>query len=465
MNAENKILVVDDEIKMLATVREILENEKYSVDEATDGIIALEKIKSNHYDAVILDINLPYKDGLEVLQEIKNIDNDLPVIMFTAFGSNERIIKAMKIGAFDYIDKPFELDDFLFIIKRAIRYSNLISELNSIKHNTSFVSPQINYDDIIGSSYKMKQIYKLIGRAAPTDVTVLIEGESGTGKEIIADTIQRHSLRANKPYIKINCAAIPDTLLESELFGYEKGAFTDATNKKIGRFELANGGTIFLDEINNMSLALQTKLLRFLQHKTFERVGGNETISVDVRIISATNKNIEEEVKLGNFREDLFYRLNIMHIKIPPLREHKEDIPLLVEHFIQKHCHKKNLTISDSALELLMNHTWQGNIRELENVIQRALIVAQGSVISKEDIAIPLNDEYKVSTHKFSNEENFNLHEAIANLEKELIIKALNKTNGNKSKAAELLGINRRQLFTKLHQYNLFSSVISDMKE
>lgn len=341
MNAENKILVVDDEIKMLATVREILENEKYSVDEATDGIIALEKIKSNHYDAVILDINLPYKDGLEVLQEIKNIDNDLPVIMFTAFGSNERIIKAMKIGAFDYIDKPFELDDFLFIIKRAIRYSNLISELNSIKHNTSFVSPQINYDDIIGSSYKMKQIYKLIGRAAPTDVTVLIEGESGTGKEIIADTIQRHSLRANKPYIKINCAAIPDTLLESELFGYEKGAFTDATNKKIGRFELANGGTIFLDEINNMSLALQTKLLRFLQHKTFERVGGNETISVDVRIISATNKNIEEEVKLGNFREDLFYRLNIMHIKIPPLREHKEDIPLLVEHFIQKHCHKK----------------------------------------------------------------------------------------------------------------------------
>lgn len=465
MSTGNKILVVDDEIKMLSTVREILENENYCVDEAPNGIIALEKINSNHYDAIILDINLPDKDGLEVLKEIKIIDNNIPVIMFTAFGSNERIINAMKLGAFDYIDKPFELDDFLFIIKRAIKYSNLISELNSLRHTTSFASPQINYDDIIGSSYKMKQIYKLIGRAAPTDVTVLIEGESGTGKEIIADTIQKHSIRAHKPYIKINCAAIPDTLLESELFGYEKGAFTDATNKKIGRFESANGGTIFLDEINNMSLALQTKLLRFLQHKTFERVGGNETISVDVRIISATNKNIEKEVKLGHFREDLFYRLNIMHIKIPPLREHKEDIPLLVEHFIQKHCNKKNLSISDSAIELLMNYSWPGNIRELENTIQRALIVAQGSIISKEDISIPLNNINLPEKNTSSNDEDLNLHKAIYNLEKELIIKALNKTKGNKSKAAELLGINRRQLFTKLHQYHLDYSNTSDNNE
>lgn len=465
MNSGNKILVVDDEVKMLSTVREILESENYFVDEAEDGISTINKIKSNHYNAVILDINLPDKDGLEVLKEIKTFDNDLPVIMFTAFGTNERIITAMKIGAFDYIDKPFELDEFLFIIKRAIKYSNLIKELNSLKQTTSLSKIQTTYEDIIGSSYKMKEIYKLIGRAAPTDVTVLIEGESGTGKEIIADTIQKHSLRFDKPYIKINCAAIPDTLLESELFGHEKGAFTDASNKKIGRFELANGGTIFLDEINNMSLAVQTKLLRFLQHKTFERVGGNETILVDVRIISATNKNIEEEVKLGNFREDLFYRLNIMHIKIPPLREHKEDIPLLVEHFIQKHSGRKNLTISDSALEILMDHNWPGNIRELENIIQRALIVAQGSIISKDDIAIPLKNYYQANSSKLSDNENLNLHNAIINLEKELILKALNKTKGNKSKAAELLGINRRQLFTKLHQYNIHSSSFSEIND
>uniref|UniRef100_A0A832DIQ8 Sigma-54-dependent Fis family transcriptional regulator n=1 Tax=Ignavibacterium album TaxID=591197 RepID=A0A832DIQ8_9BACT len=456
MFCKNKILVVDDEVKMLSSVREILENENYIVDEAADGFAALEKIQNNSYCAVILDINLPYKDGLEVLKEIKTFDNDLPVIMFTAFGSNERIINAMKMGAFDYIDKPFELDDFIFIVNRAVKYTALLRELKSLKQNTSFSSQQLSYDEVIGSSYKMKQIYKLIGRAAPTDVAVLIEGESGTGKEIIADTIQKHSLRNNKPYIKINCAAIPDTLLESELFGYEKGAFTDASARKIGRFELADGGTVFLDEINNMSLALQTKLLRFLQHKTFERVGGTETISVDVRIISATNKNIEEEVKHGNFREDLFYRLNVIHIKIPPLREHKEDIPLLVDHFIQKHSNKKSLTISDSALELLLNHQWQGNIRELENVIQRALIVSQGSVISKEDIAIPLElSSQTKSTVSNSLAETLNLRSATIQLEKELILKALKITDGNKSKAAELLGINRRQLFTKLHQYGI----------
>lgn len=465
VTGQGKILIVDDEVKMLSSLRDILENENYFVDEAEDGISALDKIKKNHYNTVILDINLPGKDGLEVLKEIKTIDRNLPVIMFTAYGSNERVINAMKIGAFDYIDKPFELDEFLFIVRRAIEYSKLVSELISLKQTPAFQVYQIDYNDVIGSSFKMKQIYKLIGKAAPTDVTVLIEGESGTGKEIIADTIQKHSLRADKPYIKINCAAIPDTLLESELFGYEKGAFTDATSKKIGRFELADGGTIFLDEINNMSIALQTKLLRFLQHKTFERVGGNETISVDVRIISATNKNIEEEVRIGNFREDLFYRLNILHIKIPPLREHKEDIPLLVEHFIHKHGKNKNLTISDEALNLLINYHWQGNIRELENVIQRALIVAQGTVISKDDIIITLNDEFLSQQRSIQNTENLNIREATIKLEKELILKALTKTNGNKSKAAELLGINRRQLFTKLHQYNLVIPNLNKQKE
>lgn len=449
-----KILVVDDEPKMRQTIREILEGENYIVKESGDGLDAITKIKEENFHVVLLDINLPLKNGLEVLKEIKIIRPDLPVIMFTAFGSNERIISAMKIGAYDYIDKPFELDQLIFVINRAVEYSELLNEVKNLRSQSNFPLDSVSYDEIIGSSPQMKEIFKLIGRAAPTDVTVLIEGESGTGKEIIADTIQKYSKRSSAPYVKINCAAIPETLLESELFGYEKGAFTDATSQKVGRFELADKGTIFLDEINNMSPSLQTKLLRFLQHRTFERVGGKQTLSVDVRIIAATNKKIEEEVIKGNFREDLFYRLNIIHIKIPPLREHPEDIEILVDHFIRKHQGEFITSISEEAMRKLINYNWPGNIRELENVIQRAIVMSQGSLISSEHIP-QLSTKTDIQIEDSFSGENLLLKDAIHDLEKKLIIKALKKTNGNRSKAAELLGINRRLLFTKINQYKI----------
>lgn len=455
MTMSKKILVVDDEIKMQQTIREILEAENYIVKTADDGLACLEIVKKEYFDAILLDINLPFKDGLEVLNEIKLHYPDLPVIMFTAFGSNERIITAMKAGAYDYLDKPFELDELLFVINRAVEYSNLMKEVKNLRSQTLIRNNEILYDEIIGSSQKMKEIFKLIGRAAPTDVSVLIEGESGSGKEIIADTIQKYSKRSSQPYIKINCAAIPETLLESELFGYEKGAFTDATSKKQGRLELADKGTIFLDEINNMSVGLQTKLLRFLQHKTFERVGGKETLTVDVRIISATNKKIEDEVKLQNFREDLFYRLNIIHIKIPPLRDHAEDIESLVDHFICKHKGARSISISDEAMIKLKEYSWPGNIRELENVIQRAIVLSQSSLISLEHLPLLQSSKADQEEREYLSDEALNLKEKLNALEKSLIIEALRRSNGNRSKAAEILGINRRLLFTKINQYKI----------
>ncbi len=455
MTMSKKILVVDDEIKMQQTIREILEAENYVVKTANDGLECLEIVKKEFFDVILLDINLPFKNGLEVLNEIKILYPDTPVIMFTAFGSNERIITAMKSGAYDYLDKPFELDELLFVINRAVEYSNLMREVKNLRSQSLLSNNEILYDEIIGSSQKMKEIFKLIGRAAPTDVSVLIEGESGSGKEIIADTIQKYSKRSSQPYIKINCAAIPETLLESELFGYEKGAFTDATSKKQGRLELADKGTIFLDEINNMSVGLQTKLLRFLQHKTFERVGGKETLTVDVRIISATNKKIEDEVKFGNFREDLFYRLNIIHIKIPPLREHTEDIESLVDHFIRKHKGARSISISDEAMIKLKEYNWPGNIRELENVIQRAIVLSQSSLISLEHLPQLQLAKSNEEEQEFNSVVDLNLKEKLNALEKSLIIEALRRSNGNRSKAAEILGINRRLLFTKINQYDI----------
>lgn len=455
MTTSKKILVVDDEIKMQQTIREILDAENYIVKTANDGLECLEIVKKEFFDVILLDINLPFKNGLEVLNEIKILYPDTPIIMFTAFGSNERIITAMKSGAYDYLDKPFELDELLFVINRAVEYSNLIREVKNLRSQTLLSNNEILYDEIIGSSQKMKEIFKLIGRAAPTDVSVLIEGESGAGKEIIADTIQKYSKRSSQPYIKINCAAIPETLLESELFGYEKGAFTDAISKKQGRLELADKGTIFLDEINNMSVGLQTKLLRFLQHKTFERVGGKETLIVDVRIISATNKKIEDEVKFGNFREDLFYRLNIIHIKIPPLREHIEDIESLVDHFIRKHKGARSISISDEAMIKLKDYSWPGNIRELENVIQRAIVLSQSSLISLEHLPQLQSFNSNQVEQEFNSVEDLNLKEKLSALEKSLIIEALRRSSGNRSKAAEILGINRRLLFTKINQYDI----------
>jgi DNA-binding NtrC family response regulator len=318
MRAGQIVLVVDDQAAMRKNVNDVLSREHLQIIEASTGEEALQIFRQQRPQLVLLDINLPGIDGISVLKEMKLLEPDVPVLIFTAYGTSERAIEAMKCGAHDYLEKPFELDEFLIMIRRGLSYRDLLTEVRLLRSQVAqSAGTGAAPDAIVGTSSKMQEIFKLIGRVAPTDATVLIEGESGTGKELIADAMQRHSLRQHGPFIKVNCAALPEPLLESELFGHEKGSFTGAIAQRHGRFELAHGGTIFLDEINNMPVSLQMKLLRVLQQRTFERVGGKETLTTDVRIIAATNKDIEQEVKAGRFREDLFYRLDVIHIKLP----------------------------------------------------------------------------------------------------------------------------------------------------
>ncbi|MBP9211503.1 MAG: sigma-54-dependent Fis family transcriptional regulator, partial [Bacteroidetes bacterium] len=336
MKEKKNVLVVDDESSMRKNVVELLSREGCAVLESGDGEDALRAVRSHNMHLILLDINLPKMDGISALKEIKKEYPDLPVIVFTAYGTSERAIEAMKAGAYDYLDKPFELDEFLLIVRRALTYGDLLREVKQLRSTVSINTQISAAGQLVGTSQKSQEIFKLIGRAAPSEATVLVQGESGTGKELIADAIQRHSMRKDKPFIKVDCGGLSETLLESELFGHEKGSFTGAVAQRKGRFELADGGTILLDEVNNMTPALQMKLLRVLQQKTFERVGGKDTLTVDVRVIAATNKNLEDELKAGRFRQDLFYRLNVIHIVIPPLRERPEDIPILIDHFLKK---------------------------------------------------------------------------------------------------------------------------------
>ncbi|MDZ7291592.1 MAG: sigma-54 dependent transcriptional regulator [candidate division KSB1 bacterium] len=448
------ILVVDDEAPMRKNLSELLSEEGYAIDEATDGLEAIAKTNLQQPQLILLDIKLPKMDGLTALAEIKKIAPDVPVIVFTAHGTSERAIEAMKLGAYDYLEKPFDLDEFLLIVQRALKYGDLLSEVKHLRSQVVEETAEIAPEQLIGASGKMQEVFKLIGRAAPSEATVLIQGESGTGKELIANAIQRHSRRSDKPFIKVNCAALPETLLESELFGHEKGAFTDAIALHKGRFELADGGTIFLDEISDTSPALQTKLLRVLQQKTFERVGGKETITVDVRVIAATNKDLEREMKAGRFRDDLFYRLNVIHIKVAPLREHPEDVPLLVEHFLKKYGGSA-VPIAAEALQKLRYYSWPGNVRELENVIQRALVMSQGHAITLEHLPLSLRAEGDLIPREVLWREGIPLKQIIADVEKQLILKALRESNGNRTRAAQLLGINRRLLFSKMKEHQI----------
>ncbi|MBW7888849.1 MAG: sigma-54-dependent Fis family transcriptional regulator [Bacteroidetes bacterium] len=453
MKEKKTILVVDDEPSMRKNVVELLSREGFSVFEACDGREALDFVKTHPLNLILLDINLPKLDGISVLKEIKNEFSDLPVIVFTAYGTSERAIEAMKTGAYDYLDKPFELDEFLLIVRRALNYGDLLGEVKQLRSTVSFTTQISATSQLVGTSPKIQEIYKLIGRAAPSDATVLIQGESGTGKELIADAIQRHSLRKDKPFIKVDCGGLTETLLESELFGHEKGAFTGAVSQRKGRFELADGGTIFLDEVNNMSPTLQMKLLRVLQQKTFERVGGKDTLTVDVRVIAATNKNLEEEMKAGRFRQDLFYRLNVIHIVIPPLRERPEDIPILIQHFLKKIKPAEKIIIPDESLNILLSYSWPGNVRELENVIHRALVISHGDIITIDHL--PLKGQANEESAPVSLDENFNLKTYLNEIEKKIIIEALKKTNWNRTQTAKLLKINRRLLFSKMYYYGL----------
>ncbi len=445
-----KILVADDEKNMLWALTNVLSKQGFKTFTARDGEEAIHQFNKHLPDVVLLDLKMPKKNGIEVLKEIKKINDSIPVIMITAHGNIETAIEAMKLGAFDYVQKPFEMEEINVLIKKALKIRDLTMEVELLRDELS------RGNQIIGESPQIKEVMDLVNRVAKSNATVLILGESGTGKELVANAIHYNSDRKNKPFVKVNCGALPENLLESELFGHEKGAFTGAISRKIGRFERAHGGSIFLDEIGEMSFSTQVKLLRVLQEKQIERVGSTEVIDVDVRIIAATNKDLKRLVEEGRFREDLYYRLNVIPIKIPPLRERKQDIPLLVKYFLQKYSletGRRGMTISDSALNKLKAYSWPGNIRELQNVIERAVILSPGREITEDQLPPEIvKRDRQIELDEFKLPKNgVNLND----LEKSLIKQALDMTNGNQTEAARLLGITRHTLIYRMEKYGL----------
>ncbi len=452
---ENKrILVVDDEAMMRGNIVDLLSPRGCLLTEAEDGVQATTFIEEQSFDLVLLDINLPRKDGLTVLSEMKSVAPDTPVVIFTAYGTGERAIRAMKNGAFDYLEKPFELDEFLVIIERALAFSDLLNEVKELRSQVTRHGSSGSVE-IIGRSPQMRDIFKLVGRVSVSDETILIQGQSGTGKELIADAIQRHSLRKDAPYVKINCGALSESVLESEIFGHEKGSFTGAIAQKQGRFELADGGTILLDEVNNMPPSLQVRLLRVLENKSFYRVGGENPIKVDVRVLAASNRDLEQEVKKGRFRRDLFYRLNVVRIDIPSLSQRREDIPVLAEHFLHKHSPNKNLVVPPADMTRLKTYAWPGNVRELENTLRSAVVMAQGNIVRVDELPISSDNPDQSHHWKEQLKKGITLKEIVANTEKKLILHALMETNWNRTEAASLLGIHRRLLYSKIKEYSI----------
>lgn len=440
------ILLIEDERIMRITLEDALRGAGYEVNSFETGTSALKYLNQNFFDVAVTDVRLPDMDGFDIVREITRQRN-APVIIMTAYGTIKDAVEAMKLGAFDYITKPFALDEFILLIKRALEIKRLKEENLRLKKD---LNKCYGYPNIIGESEEMKKVFFLIDKVSASDSTVLILGESGTGKELVAGAIHYQSNRRERPLIKVNCAALPEGLLESELFGHEKGAFTGAVKKKPGRFELADGGTIFLDEIGDLPLQAQSKLLRVLQEKTIERVGGTESIKVDVRLITATNKNLQEEVKAGRFREDLYYRLNVIPIHIPALRERKEDIPALIEFLMDKLSMKlaKNVRCSKDAVESLFAYDFPGNVRELENILERSAALSPSEVVGKDDLPIfIINDPATTKSLLIS--------DVAAEAEKSHIKRILLTTQGNKTKASEILGISRKTLWEKMNAYGI----------
>jgi len=451
------ILIVEDKESMSEMLKETLESESYRVIIARDGIEGMKYLKESKINLVLTDLKLPKKDGIDILKVSKEENQLIPVIVMTAFGSVELAVAAMKGGAFDFITKPFDTDHLLMLIKRALETQRLLTENILLKEE--FAS-KFGFPRIVGKSNKIEDVAQMVQKVAPTKTTVLLLGESGTGKELFARAIHNVSNRRNYPFVPINCAAIPRELLESELFGHEKGAFTGADSRKLGKFELADKGTIFLDEIGDMDLVLQSKVLRAIEDGEIERVGGVKGINVDVRIIAASNKDIERAVEEMLFREDLYYRLNVFPIKIPPLRERREDIPLLVEYFIKKYCLeiKTSLkTVSKETLDILMSYHWKGNVRELENTIERAVILCDGEMITPEHVVLSQRavSESVVRSLHMEGTLGDTAKEALRIAETQHIVKALRDTKGNKSRAAELLQVSYKTLLTKIKEYGI----------
>lgn len=439
-----KILVVDDERRMCIVIKAGLEVDGHQIDLAFDGNEAMKKISSNQYDIVITDLKMPGKSGLEILEEVKKRNPVTEVILMTAYATTQTAIEAMKKGAYDYVLKPFEMTEVRIKVNQIIERNHLVSENYALK---SELKNRYSLKNIVGLSGPMQQVFQMVNKVAPSDATVLIRGESGTGKELIAHAIHEQSHRAKQPFIAVNCGALPESLLESELFGHEKGAFTGADKLKLGRFELAGEGTIFLDEIGDISQATQVKLLRVLQAREIVRLGGTKTIPIQARTIAATNRNLEEQLRDGSFREDLYYRINVFPITLPPLRERKEDIPALVEHFLTKHEYDLK-KVDKTALKMLVNYNWPGNVRELENIIERALILTGENTVTTKELPphLYVNDSSAIPLE--IPDEGISLEE----LEMTLINKALAKAHGNKSKAAKLLGITRRKLYSMMER-------------
>jgi len=450
------LLVVDDEAAMRLNVRDLLTGPTLEVLEAADGHEALDLLDSSSIDVVLLDINLPELDGIRILEMIKERRANLPVIMFTAYGTSERVIEAMKKGAYDYLEKPFEAEELQQLINRALEYAGLLQEVHTLRFGTN--NETAVWQDphpIIGHAAPMQKIFKQIGKISESQTPILIEGESGTGKELIADAIQRHSPRADRNYVKVNCGALSESLLESEIFGHEKGSFTGATNQRLGHFEAADGGTIMLDEITCMSPRLQVRLLRVLQHGTFFRVGGDKSRKVDVRLISLSNQKLQNEVEASRFRADLFYRINVIRIELPPLRDRMEDIPLLVDHFVKKYAPDKEFVVPEETIARLMSYTWPGNVRELENVVQRALAMTRSNILNIENVpSISAEDNLGLS-YRAELEKGRSLKEILNDLESRIILETLRQQGGNRSRTAELLKIHRRYLYSRMKQYKI----------
>jgi len=447
------ILVIDDEAAQRDVLTGYLKKKGYKIFSASSGKEGIETARTNSVDIILSDFKMPDLNGIEVLENVKKLNPEISFVIVTAYGTVENAVKAMRLGAFDYISKPVDLDELDLMIERIIEHKNLKSENQLLKTQ---LQEKYKISSIVSQSQKMEEVINVAARVADSKANVLITGENGTGKEVLAKAIHYISPRKDSAFVAVNVPALTETLLESELFGHEKGAFTSADKMKKGRFEIAHGGTIFLDEVGDIPQSIQVKLLRVLQEHQFERVGGTEKIEIDVRIIAATNKELEQKIKDGTFREDLYYRLNVVSIKIPPLRERKEDIVPMIENFIEKYCKENNkvtLDISKEAADVLMKYNYPGNVRELENIIERAVVLTRGKVITLNDLPMSIKGFKEEKTLAALSEGT--LTEQVEELEKQLIFDALQESAGNQTKAGKLLGLTERNLRYKLKKYNI----------
>ncbi len=448
---EATILVVDDEPSHRQMLEVVLGAEGYEVAGAADGDEAVAAVSERFYDLILMDIRMSRMGGIEALQRILGISPGIPVIIMTAYASVNTAVEALKSGAYDYLTKPLDIDELKILVQKALRHQHLEAENRLLRER---IGDRFDFANIIGRSPAMKNLFEILAMVAPTEATVLVTGESGTGKELIANAIHQNSPRRLNPFIKVNCAALPETLLESELFGHEKGAFTGAAARKQGRFRLAHTGSIFLDEIGEMSPATQAKILRVLQEREFEPLGGTAPVPVDTRIIAATNVDLEKAIEAGRFRTDLYYRLNVVAVEVPPLRERREDIPLLAEFFLRRYAEKNNRMIkgfTPRTLDTLMRYGWPGNVRELENLVERAVILVRGEMITPDELPDVLKEEEGEGEPSAPMAPGRSLKE----VEKEMILRTLEETGGNRTRAAQILGISRRTLQLKLKEYGV----------